>query len=171
MVQSGVDAESPNIYSSVLVAARQKKYQVMITRLLGIGNSDLVAVEARYHRSKGCLISYTNPRNITAESEVVDQNIFKYTLVSLGQRYLTDILQNKAVFDLSWLRETYCELLEEAGIDSSSYTSQKLKHNLQASYPELAFISIKGGSDLICAQNITVGEVIQKTHKLVQVTN
>ena len=40
---------------------------MIITRLLGIANSDLVAVEARYHRVKGCIVSYLNPRNIISK--------------------------------------------------------------------------------------------------------
>jgi hypothetical protein len=60
MVQSAVGGkkDKPDMYTKVLEAAERCKDQEMLARLHGVPNGDLVAVEARYHRTKGCYVKY-----------------------------------------------------------------------------------------------------------------
>ncbi len=52
MVQSaiGCKADGSDMYTNILEAAEQRSDHEMLTRLHGVPNGDLVAVEARYHR-------------------------------------------------------------------------------------------------------------------------
>ena len=48
------DPDDSNMYTQVLNTAEQLNDGDMLTRLRGVTNGDLVAIEARYHR-KGCV--------------------------------------------------------------------------------------------------------------------
>ena len=60
MVQSAIEKKSDksDMYSVVLEAAERRKDTEMLTRLHGVPNGDLVAIETRYHRSKSCYLKY-----------------------------------------------------------------------------------------------------------------
>jgi len=60
MVQSAIGKKSDksDMYSMVLEAAERRKDTEMLTRLHGVPNGDLVAIETRYHRSKSCYLKY-----------------------------------------------------------------------------------------------------------------
>ena len=64
MVRSSIDSKSQNLYTCILEAAKQKQDKEIITRLQGVPNGDLVAVEARYHRTKNCIPKYTDLRRV-----------------------------------------------------------------------------------------------------------
>ena len=53
------------MYTKVFKAAQSRGDDAMLVRLGEAPNGDLVAIVARYHRSK-CYTSYINPRNIAA---------------------------------------------------------------------------------------------------------
>ena len=52
------------MYDRILEAADNRNDINMITRLRGVVNRDLVAVEASYHGKNNCVSSYINTRNI-----------------------------------------------------------------------------------------------------------
>ena len=56
IVQSAIGKKSdkPDMYTTVMEAAGRRSDTDMLTRLQGVPNGDLVAMEARYHRSKSC---------------------------------------------------------------------------------------------------------------------
>ena len=58
------DSTGKSLYNSVLEEALIRD-DVMMTRLLGIGNSDTIAAKARYTK-KGCLSSYINTRSLSS---------------------------------------------------------------------------------------------------------
>ena len=61
----GTISETSKLYSKLLEISELKDNKELHTRLLSL-KGDLVAVEARYHRNKGCLASYIRDRNIRA---------------------------------------------------------------------------------------------------------
>ena len=64
-VVSSIDSEGDSIYIMVFKAAPARRDDAMLVRLGEVPNGDLVATEARYHRSK-CYTFYINLRNIAA---------------------------------------------------------------------------------------------------------
>lgn len=67
MVQTAINRKL-QLYLQVLEAAQIRDDKNVISRLLS-ANGDLVAVEARYHRTKGCLAKYISERNIKSVME------------------------------------------------------------------------------------------------------
>ena len=55
LVESAIDSKSLNTYTKVLQAARERMDYEMQIRLHGVLHGDLVAIEARYHRTPACL--------------------------------------------------------------------------------------------------------------------
>ena len=86
-----------------------------------IANGDLVAVEARYHRSKGCLIAYLNPRNISAMSHEakIEQNTHRIMQL-LIEEFEKPIIEEKSVFLLSTLKIRFLELAKMESVEVSN---------------------------------------------------
>ncbi|WAR13567.1 hypothetical protein MAR_027747 [Mya arenaria] len=82
MVETSIDSSHNSTYSKVLKAAEIKNDTSLINRLRSVSNGDLVALEARYHRKKGCLTKYydTNLKTDQINSNVahldIDQQLF-----------------------------------------------------------------------------------------------
>lgn len=155
-----------DIYTTVLNAAYQRHDKVIITRLLGIANSDLVAVEARYHRVKGCIVSYLNPRNIISKQGQYIESAHSDALHTLIDEYEAPITRDKQVFTLSTLTKRYNELLNDLGIHSDNYTSQNLKQKLKKISPNWVFFPQPGLSDLVCSKFVSVDEMLLKVQEL-----
>ena len=65
MVEGSVDAKDPlSKYAQVKDAAVKREDDIMLARLAEVPNGDLVAVEAGYHRKKGCFGFYTMKRKV-----------------------------------------------------------------------------------------------------------
>ena len=172
MVTTSINASSRNMYTQVLEAALKRNDTVMLTRLRGVANGDLVAVEARYHRIKNCVPHYISDRNIAAIDQLSKQeHIFSSMLSKLASEYLP-ALKDGEVFLLTSMRNRFQELLcGQGAVNSENYTSQNLKKQLLKQYSEiLSFIPQPGSkSDLVCSSTIRVGEALQKANQLAQV--
>lgn len=174
MVQRAISSnpDKPNMYVKILEAARCKEDNIMITRLLGVPNGDLVAGEARYHRTRNCYGKYVNPHYVNKTSDE-DKLIDTYR-VAVQQLIseLTIPIQEKEVFLLQSLRSRLeVKLKESIGNETHPswfYSSQRLKAELKITLPGLSFIPQLGSSDLVCSENITVGDALLKASTLVQ---
>lgn len=169
MVETAVDSDpdSPNLYTKVLKAADKRDDQALLTRLQGVVNGDLVAVEARYH--KKCS-TYYNPRNITASAKVTSRETLFNKCIQLLIDEFKQSIEAKQVFLLTTITNRFKELLSENGHGGSEkYTTQKLKHQLMREWPGVSFIPQPGASDLVCSSEITVGEAICQAHDIMKV--
>lgn len=173
MVESSVkdDPEHPNMYTRVLQAAKAKQDDDMITRLQGVPNGDLVAIEARYHRQKSCYINYVSGRSITASKNRKQQFAAHSTSVRrLISEFTSPIIEHRQIFFLSTLRKRFLEILAEEGVDHpGSYTSYNLKRQLIKEWPDVAFMPQPGKSDLVCSSKTTVGDALQKAYEMSKV--
>ena len=70
---AGAINERSNTYSDVVKAAEIRNDRAMLARMLS-SNGELVAVEARYHRDKGCLRTYINERNVNAANTTPEKS-------------------------------------------------------------------------------------------------
>ena len=170
MVQSciGDSATGNDMYTKVLQAAEQRNDQEMVARLYGVPNGDLVAVEARYHRSKNCFATYINERNISAhETKEHTESVIKVALHELIEEFRVSIIERRGVFLLTTLKQRYAELLGGKGVQHSEmYLTKRLKSDLAKEWPELAFIPQPGASDLVCSGDISVSDVLHKAQDL-----
>lgn len=82
LVQSAINKNS-NIYLNVLKGAEEKQDHKMITRLVGLANGDLVAVEARYHRTKNCYSKYIKIKDSAKENhaELIEDRILGFIIL------------------------------------------------------------------------------------------
>ena len=154
-ISSGQD-----VYTKVITAAIQRQDNAMIARLNGVPNQNMVAAEARYHRVKGCIRSYTNPRNIKSASTRKSDPDSAYTQVAqmLLNEVTDEIMTNKRVYEMSWLMTRFYPLGDEMGYENlQCYNTQNLKRKLQQQCPDLAFIYQEGRSDLVCCQPYNSG--------------
>ena len=88
------------MYKKILHAAEKRNDQVMLMRLRSLPNGDLVASDARYHRKKGCIQSYTNERNIKsiASRESMTETAVQKAMKALKDAFYYQIVQNKKVY-------------------------------------------------------------------------
>ena len=167
-VVSSIDSEGD---TKVFKAAQARRDDAMLVRLGEVPNGDLVATEARYHRSK-CYTSYINPRNIATiqVQSKMDSQHDKALKIIIDE--ITPDINDKKVFQLSSVTSSFQELLSQVGVeleDVQRYTSQKLKAKLSSNCPYLCFIPQPGYSDLVCSCDITVGTALRKANELVTV--
>ena len=86
---------SQNMYTKMLAAAEKRDDQVMLNRLRGVPNGDLVAVEARYHRQKNCYTHYISDRHINVKHQISDERPHKIIIKKLLSEFHQAILQEK----------------------------------------------------------------------------
>ena len=119
MVGSAIGGNDP-IYAKVLRAVKTKKDHVMLARLGGVSNGDLVAVEARYNRKKLCLLNYIKnvPQLVSSVSQTLQPTIT--LMLSIFERtFLEQIMREKKVFLLSTIRREINYQLREVGINEA----------------------------------------------------
>ncbi|WAQ95803.1 DHGL-like protein [Mya arenaria] len=111
-----------SIYHKVLKTALQINDKTIIDRLSAVANGDLVAVEARYHRRKGCLATYysyartggrTPPKTVFIESDKYSEIYIKAAERLKEECEHSIVVQNK-VFYLSTLRERFIQVATDA---------------------------------------------------------
>lgn len=172
MVEASIDnvPETENMYTKTVAAAKRRNDQTMLTRLFGVANGDLVAVEARYHRQKGCYPRYINDRNIKAqEKESATESSYQSVVKTLVDEFRPAIINEKQVFVLSTLRSRFHELATEAGVENPErYRSFRLKRQLIQECPEISFVPQPGMSDIVCSSEISVGDALRKLSDLVK---
>jgi hypothetical protein len=134
LVESTIDSDSPNMYMKMMQAAHDRQDHEMLARLCGVTNGDLMAADARYHRRKGCLGFYINPRNIAAakqEQEHSHVHAHKKAIMYLKEQWYDQIVEEKQVFLLTTLTQAYRELLHNEGVPNSYlYRANSLKTQL-----------------------------------------
>ena len=162
MVESGINKEQSR-YSQILAAAENKQDNVMLTRLHGVVNGDLVAVEARYHRTKNCFSKYLR---VTKNKHEVPEEIDSEVLQNLMSEYLP-LIEASQVFLLTSMLNRFQELLEDNDLPSDC-SSRSLKRRIMKKWPEISFISQPGKSDFVCSNSISVGVALQKADELQQ---
>ena len=76
MVETSVDSSHNNTTSKVLKATEIKNDIYLIIRLRSVPNADPVALEAPYHRQKGCLTKYydSNPKTDQMNNAIVQKS-------------------------------------------------------------------------------------------------
>ena len=173
MVEVAVDKApgSQNMYTRVMETAEQKEDHQMMARFCGVANGDLVAVEARYHRKKGCFSHYIKDKHVAAQQKEIDRtNANKKAIFELIEEYRPPIVQEKQVFPLTTLKTQFQEIAATAEIENSEvYSSHRIKKQLMEECPDIAFISQPGMSDLIFSSEISVGDVLKKINTLMKV--
>lgn len=167
MIQTSTGSKgAKSTYERVLAAAKERKDTTVINRLLGVANADLVAVEARYHTSKGCQTLYINERNIKADLKKRKENIYREVLKKTMEEYLPLMNNEEQVFLLSSIRKRFCALLSNEGVDSSTYRSQSLKTNIQKLGMNLTFYPQPGKSDLVCASHLPISSLLRQIEEI-----
>lgn len=171
MVESAISTKDPKrvtMYTKVLYAAEQRNDNVMLARLHGVPNGDLVAVEARYHRKKNCYSHYIDTKStFTQTSTMGNVGIFTQQLHELINEFKPAIIENRQVFLLNTMRDRFQVMLKTAGQDNvESYTSQKLKKQLFKEWPDISFIAQPGASDFVCSNEISVDDALRKANHL-----
>jgi hypothetical protein len=163
---ASIEKGSTSMYNRILKAAEQYQDHAMLARLYGVPNGDLVAYDARYHRTKNCLSKYLQGQISTITYQIPDNDEtdkFKIACRKLVSEFQHRILQEKEVFLLTTLKQRYQELLEEEGIETAcEYRSNKLKNILSQHWEDISFIPQPGMSDLVCSKDLSVGDVLVK---------
>ena len=98
-------------------------------------NNDLIAAEAKYHKT--CFASYISKSNLKHKSfkEVEGEASYDTAFKEMAAEISQGIYQGKA-YDMSSLLSKYRELLEDKGIKAESYSKQHLNLRLQKHFGE-----------------------------------
>jgi hypothetical protein len=161
------DKHSDSIFTKMVKAAEIRKDSNMLTRLQGVPNRDLVAVEARYHRKKACYVKYT--RNIPQPSATQnnESDSYQLALMKLIEEYKPAIVEERRVFLLSTMKARFHQLMKDEGITNENLPrSHILKSSLSQEWDSIIFLPQDGQSDLVCSSDITVKGVLIKERDL-----
>lgn len=164
-IQGSID-ETSNLYTKLLAISAASGDDSIHSRLLS-SKGDLVAVEARYHRKKGCLAKYLlkNPKEI--KPEPVPVNPLQYVCEQLKVDLQESIEIEKKVYEVAELKIRLTQIadLQSKTISSNQMTGKKIKSMLKRVWPELKFISRTGLSYLVCSESLTIDEALCKIVK------
>ena len=98
--------ERSDTYSNVVKAAQIRNDRVMLACMLS-SNGYLVAVEARYHRDKGCLRTYINKRNDKAANTTPEKTSHVKECEILKNELHKTVVNEKRVCELADLKERF----------------------------------------------------------------
>ena len=121
--------------NTIRQCAEAKGDQNMLHVLLGV-NNDLVAAEARYHKT--CFASYVSKSNLkfsAFKEESGKESAYDKAFLEMASEIRKGLESGKA-YDMSLLLKKYTELLEKRGIDGQHYTKQKLKLCMKSHFGE-----------------------------------
>lgn len=126
------NASSFEARDAIKKAAEAKDDQRILHILRGV-NEDLVAAEAKYHKS--CFGSYTSKSNIKhrAFKEVKDESLFSITFNEMASTIQSSLDDGRA-FDMAWLLAMYQNMLKSKGVNADGYTKHKLKLRMQSHF-------------------------------------
>ena len=113
-------------------AAKAIDDKTILNILSGV-NGDLVAAEAKYHKS--CFTSYTSKSNFKrgAFKEERDESVSSVAFKEMVST-IQSFLHNVRAYDMSSLLTMYQHILKSKGIDADSYTKHKLKLRMQSHF-------------------------------------
>ena len=159
---------SDTMYQKMILAAEKRADFGMLDRLYGVVDGDLAAVEARYHRNKGCYTHYISDRHITSSTDTKhDVDPYKATVNAVLEEVKYSLFYAKQVSTLRTLLERFRELAPTNGIEKPcAYKSHNLKTQIMKQCPTIAFISQPGTSDIVCSAEITVGDALAQVAQL-----
>ena len=127
----------------------------MLARMLS-PNGDLVAVEARYHRDKGCLRTYINERNVKAANTTPDLSSHVKVCEMLKIELYQAVVHEKRVCKERFIEIAY----ENKFLVNSNIATNSFKNILSSTWPELRLIERKGKTDLVCIDMMSVEEAV-----------
>ncbi|KAK3729921.1 hypothetical protein QZH41_018079 [Actinostola sp. cb2023] len=125
-------------------------------------NNDLVAAEAKYHKS--CFASYTSKSNLKHKTfkETQDESLYSLAFKELASSIESGIDEGKA-YDMSSLLSMYQNSLQSKGVNGDSYTRQRLKLRLQNHFAERIVFHQpfdKRNPELVYSSKISLQDVI-----------
>jgi hypothetical protein len=172
-VESAISSDSKSKYQKVLDVAIAINDVAIIDRLTSVPNGDLAAIEARYHRQKGCLTKYyaQNTYAFAActqnKNNSNDQTIsYSKIAMKVKHEFQNLIMVDKKVYNLSTLKNRFNEIAEADGCrDAKSYKSYNLKKLFEKLWPEISFIHQHGKPDLVCSSSLTINDAIRESKK------
>ncbi|WAR02367.1 LOW QUALITY PROTEIN: hypothetical protein MAR_008925, partial [Mya arenaria] len=161
MVETSIDSSHNSTYSKVLKAAEIKNDTSLINRLRSVSNGDLVALEARYLRKKGCLTKYydTNLKTDQINSNVAQKFRYRSAAFQLKEELYHEPKECFRFIEIA---------REDFGDNVETYRSFYFKILLQDVWPELTVVYQNGKSDLVCSKDVTVGEALRDYKELEQ---
>ena len=116
---------------TIMQYAETKGDEDMLRVLIGV-NNDLVAAEAKYHKS--CYASYVSKSN--HKSQVFKEGEKKESVYDQAFREMAfeikNGLESGMAHDMASLLRKYTQLLEERGVDGQKYTTQRLKLRMKS---------------------------------------
>ena len=142
-------------------AAESKCDERMLHILRGV-NNELIAAEAKYHKS--CFASYVSKSNLKHQTfrEKDGESLYHEAFQGLAESISDGIARGRA-YDMVSLLSMYKGLLANKEINASSYTTQHLKKRLQHRFTTSIVFhqpSDKSKPELVYSSQISVQDVI-----------
>lgn len=161
-IEGSIDGNS-KLISKLLKVSKQRNDNELHTRILGC-NGNLVAVEARYHRKKGCLASYLSDQHKSAVN-TPRKSKFEDAVKLLKSEIKDAIEIDKQIIEFSEIKSRIIELCAENSVDigNNNLKSKHIKHVLGQVWPELRFIPRDGKSDIVCISDLSIEEALLKS--------
>uniref|UniRef100_UPI00358E82AD uncharacterized protein isoform X2 n=1 Tax=Myxine glutinosa TaxID=7769 RepID=UPI00358E82AD len=148
----------------LLTAATMKQDEAL---LLHIRDQDLVAIEARYHKS--CYLRYIRiiAKSLEVSKQECPQQLYEKSYIRFCKKVIEErIIRGKEILRLSKLNRLFIKEVQEIGnTDASSYKTGRLKARLRRSYPSLCFArpSRQMESDIVFVESLAIEEVVERT--------
>ena len=159
-----------SIYSNVLEEAEKRQDSLVISRLKSIPEGDLTAVNARYHRKKGCLATYLafDNRRIKRDVQPGGSDTATSAINILKEEFEKSIIDDRNVFQMTTLKSRFLEISKEISKENgSSYKSSTFKQQLKRNWPSIDIIPQSGrSSDLVYSRDMSVAEALKKSSEL-----
>ena len=163
------NCDNQSMYSSVLEEAEKRQDNEVVSRLKSITEGDLNAVNARYHRKKGCLAKYLVSENRRLREMQTDASGIATSAISLlKEEFEQSIVNERKVFKMTTLKSRFLEIANEISKENlPSYKSSTFKRQLKRNWPSVDIIPQSGRfSDLVYSRDMSVAEALRKANEL-----
>ena len=161
-----VQCETKHGGQLLAAAATMKQDEALLLR---IRDQDLVAIEARYHKS--CYLRYTKvvAKSVEISKQEYQQQMYEKSYISFCKKVIEErIIRGKEILRLSKLNQLFIkEVREIENTDASSYKTGCLKARLKRSHPVFCFArpSRQIESDIVFVETLGVEEVVEDAVK------
>ena len=163
------NCDNQSMYSSVLEEAEKRQDNEVVSRLKSITEGDLNAVNARYHRKKGCLAKYLVSENRRLREMQTDASGIATSAISLlKEEFEQSIVNERKVFKMTTLKSRFLEIANDISKENlPSYKSSTFKQQLKRNWPSVDIIPQSGRfSDLVYSRDMSVAEALRKANEL-----
>ena len=145
--------------SGNIMKAAERRNDLSMLHIQRSVRSDLIAAEAKYHKS--CYSIYILKKDTPSSGNV--ESAYDISFQEIASEITVGIREGKA-YEMTSLIARYHEILKSKGVETETYTKQRLKARLQKHFGDNVVFhqpSVRTKSELLCGSTLMVKDILK----------